>query len=106
MMIPVSEVQDLEYNLALGKLTRQSKTTSQSHASPRAVIADLTKCAVASKRHGYFWWEVDFGVVYIIWNVDLTSSTSKLKQTSCFLCSFIPTFTVLPAKGKTMHFES
>ena len=81
MMIPVSEVEDLEYNLALGKPTMQSRTILQLHASSRAVNADLTKCAVASKRYGSVWWMVDFGVVYIIWNVDLTSSTSKFKHT-------------------------
>ena len=81
VMFPVSEVQNLEYNLALGKPTIQSRTLSQSHASSRAVNADLSKCAVASQKNGYVWWQVDLGVVYIIWNVDLTSSTSKFKQT-------------------------
>ena len=81
VMIPVSEVRATEYNLALGRPTSQSNTIYVTHASPRAVDPDLTKCAFVSSKDGHAWWQVEFGAVYRIWSVEITPRTCKLKQT-------------------------
>ena len=81
VMIPVSEVRAIEYNLALGKPTSQSRTSHVTHASSRAVYADLTKCAFASSKDGHAWWQVELGAVYTIWSVEITPAPCKLKQT-------------------------